>query len=96
MFRAIILESAIEEASNTISLATSKSPVTSIEIIKYKTGRYGVLNFSMQDSARKFLTKNGFEIKGSVLYPSKSYESKEDMLKDVKDLFGINPKLIKI
>lgn len=93
-FREKVIGNLITESSKSIHLTTTKSPVAGIDVLDYGKGRFGIISFSMQDKARKFLTSKGFEVKGSVLYPAKSYKTKEDLVKDLEGLFGIEAKFV--
>ena len=95
-FKEYKIESLIVEGLTSQSLSTIKSPVNSIDIIKYKEPRYGILNFSMQKEARKFLTSKGFSLDRTTHYPYKAYQNRDEMLKDLKELFGIDSKLVNI
>ena len=88
-----ILE-AITKDKNSVDLTTSKSPVASITVIKYKSGSYGLLNYSMGGEGRQFVMDNGFKIDRNTLYPYKSYKSLADVEKDLNKLFGIRKGLV--
>ena len=90
-----ILE-AIAGEKNSVDLTTSKSPVSSITVIKYKSGNYGILNYSMGGEARQFVMDNGFKIDRNTLYPHKNFQSLNDVEKELSKLFGIRKGLVEL
>jgi len=92
MLREII--EAITDKNNSVDLTTSKSPVHSVTVIKYKGGDYGILNYSMDGKGRQFVLDNGFKLDRNTHYPYKNYKNIKELEKDLMKLFGIRKGLV--
>ena len=92
MLREIV--EAMTDGNQSVDLNTSKSPVASVTVIKYKDSRYGILNYSMTGPARQFCLDNGFVLDRNTHYPYKNYKNLKDVEKALKDMFGIKKGLV--
>lgn len=83
----------IEQGS--IGLSTSKGPVDRIKVIKYENGRYGLLSLDMSGKGSiELVKKYGFKWSNTIPYPFKTYKTRKEFDKDLKGIFGIDPKIV--
>lgn len=94
MLREIV--EAITKENNSVDLRTSKSPASSITVIKYKSGDYGVLNYNMGGKVFKFFQDLGYKIDRNTKYPYKNFKTLKEVEKHIKDNFGIRKGLVEL